>query len=109
ADLAAHRAGEGAALVAEELALQDVRGDGAAVDRQEPLVASRAGAMDGVGDQLLAGAALADDENRGAGRGDHLHLLEQALHGRRAADDALEPVALVEHLAEVRDLRLELL
>ncbi len=109
ADLPRHRAGEGAALVAEQLALQDVARDGAAVDGQEPLVAARARTVERVGHQLLAGAAVADDEHAGA-RGRHQpHLLEEVLHGRRAADDALEAVALVEHLAQVRDLLLELL
>ena len=42
-----------AALVAEQLALQDVGGDGAAVDRQEPLVAARAGAVQRVATSSL--------------------------------------------------------
>ena len=82
ADLARHRAGERAALMAKELALQDVVGDGTAIDRQEALVDARAVDVDGVGDQLLAGAALADDQHARAGRCHHLHLFEEVLHGR---------------------------
>ncbi len=108
ADLAADGAGERAALVAEELALENVRRDRAAVDRQEALVAPRAREMQRVGDQLLAGAALADDEHRRLGRRHQAHLLEEHLHLRRAADDALEPETLVELLVELDDLLLEL-
>jgi hypothetical protein len=59
ADLAGDGAREGAALVAEELGLEDVAGDGAAVDGQEALAAPRARLVQRGGDQLLAGAALA--------------------------------------------------
>ena len=50
------------------------------------------------GDQLLAGAALALDEDGGVRRADLPEHVEDALHRRAAADDALEAVALV-HLA----------
>src|SRR6185295_9007191 len=109
ADLARHRAGEGTALVAEQLALEDVAGNGAAVDGQEAFVTAGARPVQRVGHQFLAGAAVADDEHAGAGGSHQPHLLEEVLHGRRAADDALEAVALVEHLAQGRDLLLELL
>ena len=58
-----HGAGEGAADVAEELALEQGIGDGAAVDGHEPAVAAGARHVDGAGDQLLAGAALAGDQH----------------------------------------------
>ncbi len=106
--LRADGAGERAALVAEELALENVRRDRAAVDRQEALVAPRAREVQRVGDQLLAGAALADDEDGRLGRRDQAHLLEEDFHLRRAADDALEAETLVELLVELDDLLLEL-
>jgi hypothetical protein len=55
--LGLHGAGEGAALVAEQLRLHQVLGDGRAVDLDERLVLAGARAVvDGRGDQLLAGA-----------------------------------------------------
>ena len=49
-------AGERAALVAEELALEQRLGDRGAVDRDERLVGALAVLVEGAGDQLLAGA-----------------------------------------------------
>ncbi len=89
ADPLGHGAGEGAALVAEELALQQVLGDGGAVDGDEELLGARAVLVDGAGDELLAGAALAGDEDGGVGRRDLPDGLVDALHGGRGADDGL--------------------
>ena len=50
-----HRAGEGAALVAEELGLDQLLGDGRAVHLDEGAVAARRLRVDGARDQLLAG------------------------------------------------------
>ena len=50
------RAGEGALHVPEELALDEVLGDGAAVDGDERAVHARAAAVELAGDELLAGA-----------------------------------------------------
>ena len=67
-------AGECAALVAEQLALDDRFGQRAAVDGHERPVGAQARAMDGARHQLLARAALALDE--------HLTLVvTQALDG----------------------------
>ena len=63
ADPPAVGAGEGALLVAEQLALQQVLGDGGAVDGQERRLGPQAVLVDGAGDQLLAGAALAGDQD----------------------------------------------
>src|SRR5262249_57641328 len=55
---------------AEQLALQDVLAERGAVQRDERLVPPRAVVVDRLGDQLLAGAALAGDQiGRGACRG----------------------------------------
>ena len=64
ADAAAVGAGEGALLVAEQLALQQVLRDGGAVERQERRLGAGAVLVDGARDQLLAGAALAGDQHR---------------------------------------------
>ena len=43
--------------------------------------------VDGPGDQLLAGAALAEDQHGDVLRGDPADRLAHLLHGRAAADD----------------------
>ena len=62
-------AGEGAALVAEQLALDQALGQGAAMDPDERAGGAVRVAVQGGGDQLLAGAGLADDQGRGVGCG----------------------------------------
>ena len=52
---------------------------------QRPLHAGALG-VDGVGDELLAGAALADDEDVGVGAGHRVQHLEHALHRRRGPE-----------------------
>ena len=82
------RAGEGAALVAEQLAIEQVAGHGGAVERDEPRRAALRALMHGAGEQLLAGAGLAGDEHGDvAGRHSprHAHQIEHRL-GR--ADEA---------------------
>ena len=59
ADAAALRPGEGALLVAEQLALQQRLRDGGTVEGQERRLGPRAVLVDGAGHQLLARAALA--------------------------------------------------
>ena len=76
-------AGEGALGVAEELALQQVLGYGAAVDRDESSVGAQALLVDRTRDHALAGAAFATDQHRAVGR---CHLGDQAVehpHQRR--------------------------
>src|SRR5690606_14608997 len=62
ARLVARRVGERAAPVPEELALEQVLGDGAAVDRDEGPRPARRPGVERAGDELLADAALAGDE-----------------------------------------------
>ena len=57
------RAGERALLVAEQLALEQLLGNGGAVDRDEIAVRARALRVDGAREQLLAGAALAQHQH----------------------------------------------
>ena len=57
ADLLADGAGEGALLVAEQLALQQPRGDGRAVELDEGAARARAQVVHGAGDEFLARAA----------------------------------------------------
>ena len=64
AGLLAVGAGEGAALVAEELALDQALGQCPAIDPDERAGRATRVAVQRGGDQLLAGAALADDQDR---------------------------------------------
>ncbi len=82
------RAGEGAALVPEELALDQGGGDGGAVDRNQVPGTPPAGGMDGAGDELLAGSGLAEDEHRGVGAAHLIHLTEDAEERFALAEDA---------------------
>src|SRR5262249_62026548 len=59
-----HRAREGAALVAEELALRQRGRDRRAVHLDERLPLAAAALVDGASHQLLARPALAQDEDR---------------------------------------------
>jgi hypothetical protein len=95
---------ERAARVAEELRLEEVFGNGAAVDRHEPVRASWTGVMDGAAHDLFPAARLAGDQDGARCRRDGLQQLKQILHRTAAPDDALEAVTLIELLAEPRVL-----
>jgi hypothetical protein len=86
---APHRlgAGEGAALVAEQLGFQQVLRDRRRVQGDERLLSARAVFMEGARDQLLAGAAFPGNQDR------HVRLRQAAdgaeyfLHRRGLAQD----------------------
>jgi len=83
---AVERAGEGAALVAEQLALDQLARDGGHVDGDEGAGAAAAVIVQRAGDQLLAGAGFAVDHDgqvRGREPGD---AAVDLLHRDRAAD-----------------------
>ena len=63
--------------------------------------------MNGVGDQLLAGPRLADDEDGRGRRRRDLDALQHGPHRRRAADDVLEPEELLDAVLELPRLLLE--
>ena len=81
------RAGEGAALVAEELGLAQVARDGGGVDGDEGRVAARAVAVQRARDQLLATARLAVDQHRGVGVREPADGAEDLLHRRGLAEN----------------------
>ena len=62
--LARECAREGAFFVAEQFAVDDVGGDRLAVDRQQRPLGAQAGGVNAPGDRFLAGAGLADDQDR---------------------------------------------
>src|ERR1700712_1045480 len=77
ARLVSVRIRKSAALVTEQLTLHQRLWNGAAVDRDEGLVAARAVLVQRARDQLFAGAALTLNEHRGAVVG---HFADQAQH-----------------------------
>ena len=88
-------AGEGAALVAEQLALDQLAAERGAVHLDQRLAAARAAVVQRVGHQLLAGAALAADQHGDVGVGDLGDGLEDARAspgcGRRSARSRNRP------------------
>src|SRR6266702_1464865 len=84
-----HSAGEGTLHVPEELAFQKRLRDGSAVDGNERLSAPRTGGVDGAGDQFLAGAALAGDEDVARGRTRSRDLGPDRAHQRTVAEQVL--------------------
>jgi hypothetical protein len=101
-------AGEAAPLVAEELALDQVRRHGAAVDGKEGLLVAAAEAVDGLRHQLLARARLSEQQHRGVG-GRHLrdHVVH-ALHHGRGPDERPEAAELAQLATQGADLLLQL-
>src|SRR5260370_1178298 len=94
-------AGEGALRVAEELRLDEIPGQRRAVDLDPRPLAARAALVQRVRDQLLAAAALADDQHVGVGLGDRRHRLHHAPHPRRLPEDLAVGDLLDEPAAEV--------
>ena len=73
------RAGEGALLVPEQLVLENLLGQRGAVEREERALGAIALVVQRARDELLAGAALAEDQHARGGRRDGLdHLIDRA-------------------------------
>ena len=87
AEAARERAREGAAFVAEELALEERVGDRGAVDRDEGAAAAGRQLVDRAGEELLAGPALTLEQHGGVGRGHPLRLGLHRADRRRLPDD----------------------
>ena len=64
--------------------------------------------MDGLGDQLLAGAAFAGDQHGGIGVGHAFHDAQDLLQQGAAADDVVEGEAVVERPAQLGVLAVQL-
>ncbi len=80
-------AGEGAGLVAEELAREDALGEDAAALGDEGPARAIAAVVDGAGDELLAGPGLAEDEHGHVGRGDAGDARREEAHGLALAHE----------------------
>ena len=78
---------EGPALVAEELGLDELVGDGRAVDLDERLRSPRGHRVDGTRHQLLAAAVLAVDQHATARRRRRRDLFAKQMHDGGLADD----------------------
>ena len=87
ADLPGHRAGERAALVPEQLALDERARNRRAVDADHRPMASRARVVNRLRDDLFACSRFAQQQNGRRRRGDLRHLGENTLHGRTVRDD----------------------
>ena len=86
--LVADRAGEAAALVAEQLAFHELGGNRPAIDRHERAVAPRPGLVNEFRHQFLARAGLAENMYRRLAARDARDHLAQMLHGGRRAEQA---------------------
>src|SRR5215475_5961384 len=86
-ELALLRAGEGALLEAEELALEQLRWQGRAVDLHERAIAPAGELEDRAGDELLARSALAAHEHGDVGVGDLLDDVAHLTHLRVVAEE----------------------
>ena len=97
------RPGESALLVPEQLALDQPRRDGRAIELDHGLVAAGTLVVDGPTDQLFAGARAAVDEHGAVRRRYQLGLAQRLLERRAGAHDLLVVVLgldlVVEHLA----------
>src|SRR5690606_2455518 len=98
------RAGERAAHVTEQLGLEQVLGDRAAVDGDERLVGAVALVVDEPRDQLLAGPALARDEDGRGVAGDLAGGLERLAHGGGLRDDLAVAALDADLVAQAADL-----
>src|SRR5438067_13709078 len=91
-NLLGKRAGEGASLVAEQLAFQEPGGNGSTVQRYEGKVFAGTQPMNGARHQFLARAGFTKDQNVRIRRGYDFRLPQNALQGGAAADHLLELV-----------------
>ncbi len=85
------RAREGPALVPEQLGLDQVGGNGAAIDRDERAARTGAALVDRARHELLAAAGFTRDEDGRLRRRDLLDHPIDVLHDRRAAVESAEP------------------
>src|SRR5271156_402376 len=86
-NLLADRSGKCTLLVAEQFAFQQSRWDRSAIQGDETLVLTLAGAMDGVGDQALAGSSFSQDQDRRVGGRNDRYLAQHLLEGRTLSDN----------------------
>jgi hypothetical protein len=86
----AHRSGEGATRMLEELGPHQVAGEGGAVEGDVGLVLAPRGAVQRLGHELLPRTRLAVEEDIGRQRADQADLAVERLHRRAATDQPVE-------------------
>jgi hypothetical protein len=91
------RASERAALVTEQLALDQLTRDGRAVHFDERRVFARAQPVNGAADQLLASAGFTGDEHTGLGGRDLVDISEKLLNWLAGADHLVARLELGAH------------
>ena len=94
-------AGEGAFLVAEQDRFDQVFRDGAAIDGDEGPAGAGRGALNGAGDQFLARAAFAFDQDGNVGLRRAGAQAEHLLHFRRVGDQIVEGETVVRLLLQL--------
>ena len=92
---------EGALLVAEQLALEQSRGDRRAVHFYESRVTAFAQVVDRAGDHFLARARFALNEHSRVGRGDGFHLLQDSHQGFTLPNNLLKIVLGADFVFEI--------
>ena len=91
--------------MAEKLAFKDAFRERSAIDWKKRLVAPRAFVMDRLGDQLLAGAAFAGNDDRIVGCRDIADQLENGNHAVVPADDSRKQPLFSQCLFELGEMR----
>ena len=97
-------AGEGAFFVTEEFTFDERFGHGRAVEGDEGAVGARGKRVKGAGDQFLAGAGFAGDEDGGFGRGDLFDEREDLAHVSAGAGHLAHGAGLAELALEALGL-----
>jgi hypothetical protein len=90
ANLLPDGSGEGALLMTEQFAFQKIEGNSRAIQLDKRTSASRACIVDGMGNQLLAGAGLTLNQNRGVSGRNTFHLSKHGFKRRAVPDNLLE-------------------
>jgi hypothetical protein len=103
----AHRAGERAPHVPEQLRFEERFRNGAAVDRDEAVSPPRAVVVNGSRGELLPCSSFSGDQHRARRRGDRLEQLEQRAHRGAVADQPVDPVAILELRSQIRVFRFQ--
>ena len=86
-------AGEGAALVPEELGLDELPGEPGAVDVDERALGAGADGVDPPREDALAGPGLPEQEHRAVGVPEPRDLVLDAVHGERSRHEGVERAA----------------
>src|SRR5581483_7650768 len=102
-----HGAGERAFFMTEKLSLKQRLWQSRTADLDERVVAPRAAPVYGIRDELLAGAAFAEDQDGRIGCGNELHFLEHFPHPLIAAEDPFETELPFKRLAQMQILLAE--